>query len=144
MMLELTKIFRFEMAHAIHSHSGACKHVHGHSYELHVTVSAALPGNGYIPAPGFIIDFKELKNIVHSAVIEKLDHRLVLSNAFLQVHPAISVQENLCVFDAEPTAENLLIFIAQELEKEFREKITLDKLTLYETRDSYAVWHRSS
>ena len=38
-MLKLTKIFHFEMAHAIHGYAGACKHIHGHSYELHVTVT---------------------------------------------------------------------------------------------------------
>lgn len=27
------------MAHAIHGYAGACKNIHGHSYELEVTVS---------------------------------------------------------------------------------------------------------
>ena len=27
------------MAHAINGYAGACKNIHGHSYELHVTVS---------------------------------------------------------------------------------------------------------
>lgn len=39
-MLQLTKIFHFEMAHAIDGYAGACKNIHGHTYELHVTVSA--------------------------------------------------------------------------------------------------------
>lgn len=60
-MLMVTKIFQFEMAHAIYGYPGACKNIHGHSYELHVTVSADYKKRSYIPDTGFIIDFKELK-----------------------------------------------------------------------------------
>jgi len=59
-VLELTKIFHFEMARAIHSYAGACKNIHGHFYELQVTVSGKEWGDEYIPAPAFIFDFKEL------------------------------------------------------------------------------------
>ena len=48
------------MAHAIHSYAGACKNIHGHFYELQVTVSGKEWGDEYIPAPAFIFDFKEL------------------------------------------------------------------------------------
>ena len=72
-MLSVTKIFYFEMAHAIYGYSGPCKNVHGHSYELHVTVGADDQGDEFIPAPGFILDFKELKSIVNTSVIDILD-----------------------------------------------------------------------
>ena len=39
-MLLLTKIFDFETAHAIDGYNGMCKNIHGHSYELHVTVGS--------------------------------------------------------------------------------------------------------
>ena len=69
-MLTLTKIFHFEMAHAIYGYSGACKDIHGHSYELHVTVSSSNKGIDFLPSPGFIIDFKEIKQAVLSSVIQ--------------------------------------------------------------------------
>ena len=139
-MVSVTKIFHFEMAHAIHGYPGACKNIHGHSYELHVSVVANKVLEGYFPAPGFIIDFKELKKIVTSAIIENLDHKLILSRAFLSAHSSFSTQENLVTWKEEPTAENLLAFISQNLFSKFPVEIKLVKLKLYETKDSYAEW----
>ena len=81
-MIQITKIFHFEMAHAIHGYEGACKNIHGHSYELHVSVCAANGNRDYIPAPGFVVDFSEIKKIVNKTVIEKFDHKLLLSESF--------------------------------------------------------------
>ncbi len=139
-MIRLTKIFHFEMAHAIHGYNGACKNVHGHSYELHVTVCSTIANSGYIPAPGLIIDFKEIKKLVKASVIEKFDHMLILSNDFVLTHPSFKSQENLILWEAEPTAENLLLFIVQILHQAFSDEVKLVHLKLYETKDSYAEW----
>lgn len=139
-MLKLTKIFHFEMAHAIHNYSGACKDIHGHSYELHVTVSPVKFKDGYFPAPGFIIDFKELKKLVNAEVIEKLDHSLLLSADYISEYPTLSSSKNLVIFEAEPTAENLLLKIKQMLNKSMSAKTKLVSLKLFETKDSYAEW----
>ncbi len=37
-IIRITKAFNFEMAHALLGYKGPCKHIHGHSYELFVTV----------------------------------------------------------------------------------------------------------
>ncbi len=139
-MLTLTKIFNFEMAHAIHGYAGACRHVHGHSYELHVTVSAGEGHKEYIPAPGFVTDFKEIKKLVTDAVVEKLDHKLVLSEAFLREYPSWYLQENQVTWEAEPSAENILLFIQKTLVVELPPGTVLVCLKLYETKDSYAEW----
>lgn len=139
-MLKLTKIFHFEMAHAIHGYGGACKNIHGHSYELHVTVASAINDSAYIPAPGFMIDFKELKKTVISGVIDKFDHCLMVSADFIKENPALSTMENLVISEAEPTAENLLLLIRQLLNKALPDKIILVHLKLFETKDSYAEW----
>lgn len=128
------------MAHAIHGYAGACRHVHGHSYELHVTVSAGAPHQDYIPAPGFVTDFKEIKKLVTDAVVEKLDHKLVLSKAFLSEYPSWSLQENLVTWEAEPTAENILLFVQKTLSKIVPPDTNVVYLKLYETKDSYAEW----
>jgi 6-pyruvoyltetrahydropterin/6-carboxytetrahydropterin synthase len=130
------------MAHAIHGYSGPCQHIHGHSYELHVTVSSHGSDNDYIPAPGFILDFKDLKKLIQSSVIEKFDHKLVLSQGYLIEQPGLNSQENLECWDAEPTAENLLIHIRRILEKCLPSNLALIKLKLYETKSSYAEWIR--
>ncbi len=139
-MLQLTKIFHFEMAHAIYGYTGACKNIHGHSYELHVTVSAGEEKQDYIPSPGFIIDFKEIKKIVTTGVVEIFDHKLVLSQDFLTKFPLALSPENLFVMNTEPTVENLLIFIHRRLSATLPSAVRLSELMLYETKNSYAKW----
>ena len=138
--MSVTKIFQFEMAHAIHGYSGACKNIHGHSYELHVSVNSKISDLDYISPPGFLIDFKEIKKLVTESVIKIFDHHLVLSQAFLQENVSFSTAENLIVFEAEPTAENLLIYIRNILHKQFPQNISLTHLKLFETKNSYADW----
>jgi len=139
-MLQVTKVFRFEMAHAIHGYEGACKHLHGHSYVLQVTVRQTEISADYLAPPGFVIDFKELKQLVQKHVINQLDHRLVLSEAYLQVHPFIKGAANIFVWKAEPTAENILVFVQQQLQPQLPVNIKLAALKLYETADSFAEW----
>ncbi len=128
------------MAHAINGYPGACRNIHGHSYELHVTTAGNTSCKGHIPAPGFITDFKVIKQIVTTAIIEKLDHKLILSEDFLQKHPSYKTQENLVPWKAEPTAENMLLYIEQTLSKILPAEIKLVYLKLFETKDSYAEW----
>lgn len=143
-MLQITKFFHFEMAHAIDGYNGLCRGIHGHSYELHVTVSGTAGDSDYIRAPGFILDFKELKNMVNSEVIERLDHKLLLSNSFLDKNPGMPSPENIIMWNAEPTAENLLIFIRNAITKKLPGSVPLKALKLYETKDSYAEWINKS
>ena len=128
------------MAHAIDGYSGACKNIHGHSYVLHVTVTGKNPVYEYIPPPGFIFDFKELKKIVSAVIIENLDHKLVLSRNFVEKNKSIRGQDNLFIMEAEPTAENLLIYIRDSLKNYLPEGVLLAALKIYETNSSYAEW----
>lgn len=138
--MEVTKIFSFEMAHAIQGYQGACRHIHGHSYILHISVSHTQLPSGYLPDPGFIIDFKQLKQIVKSNVIDRFDHSLVVSQAYLKEHPGFLIQENCEVWEYEPTAENILLFILNLLGKEMPPDIKITSAKLYETKDSYVSW----
>lgn len=139
-MLLLTKIFYFEMAHALYEYEGACRHIHGHSYVLEVTVANDSAGDEFIPAPGIVLDFKELKRIVRTAVLTHFDHGLLLSDQFIKANPSLASLENLFIMDAEPTAENMLIFIRHALEKALPAGIRPARLKLFETADSYAEW----
>ena len=139
-MLRLTKIFHFEMAHAIHGYQGACKNIHGHSYELHVTLGTSSVQKEYILSPGFIIDFKQIKNLVNVALIEKFDHSLVLSEAYLKDHPTNNIHDNLIIWDVEPSAENMLLYMQGVLNAKLPTEIKLLQVKLYETKDSFAEW----
>jgi 6-pyruvoyltetrahydropterin/6-carboxytetrahydropterin synthase len=139
-MLQLTKSFNFEMAHAIAGYNGCCKHIHGHSYQLHVTITANEKDDNFIEPPGFNIDFKTVKTIVTTNIIEPFDHKLVLSGRYLDQHPEMLTHENLFRFEYEPTAENMLLYFRQCLVAQMPKKIKLARLKLYETRNSYAEW----
>lgn len=139
-MISITKIFRFEAAHAIYKYPGSCEHIHGHSYELQVTVQATQASEDFIPGLGIIIDFKDLKIRVQEAVIKALDHKLILSKTYLSKTKNAFSPDELVVFDFEPTAENLLIFSRNQIHSNLPEYVQLKSLRLYETRDSFADW----
>lgn len=139
-MITITKIFRFEAAHAIHRYPGSCAHIHGHSYELHVSVQTESPVDGYIPGLGIVMDFKELKSIVQQKAIALLDHKVILSQAYLAESKNSFPGDELTVFEAEPTAENLLYFIRSRIEGNFPDGVRIASMKLWETRDSYAEW----
>lgn len=143
-MLSLTKVFHFETGHALNEYNGACKNIHGHSYELHVSVTTSNQTESFLPAPGFIIDFKEIKKIVNSLIVDHLDHKLVLSKAYLEKHPEFKGLENLIQWDFEPSAENILLFIRNTLFSEFPKEIKLRKLLLFETKSSFVEWNEST
>lgn len=139
-MISITKIFRFETAHAIDGYPGDCQHIHGHSYHLHVTVVAATQYPGYLPGTGIAVDFKDLKRIVKASIVDHFDHYLILSKQYVAKNPQWQDHPHLFVMEVEPTAENLLIFISETLQRELPAAIQLKKLKLYETPDSFACW----
>jgi|SRR6185437_4969304 len=139
-MISVTKIFNFEMAHALYNYEGPCANIHGHSYILYVTVKSVTGTKSELTAPGFIIDFKELKEIVNAKALVLLDHKLVLSREYinhLKPHPSFN---NLFQFGTEPTVENLLLFISKELIASLPAEVSLHSLKLFETGNSYAEW----
>ncbi|MFN8237445.1 MAG: 6-carboxytetrahydropterin synthase [Chitinophagales bacterium] len=141
-MLLVTKIFHFEMAHAIHGYDGPCKHIHGHSYVLEVTVTSESDNNTYLDKTGFVVDFKDLKRIVTDAIIKKYDHKLVLSKEYMSAHPNFTAAENLIIWDFEPSAENIILYFKNTLNTILPEEMQLARLKLYETSSSFAEWIR--
>lgn len=139
-MISITKIFRFETAHAIHQYPGSCAQIHGHSYKLHVTVQANEHLEKYIPGLGIIMDFKLLKFVVQESVLNLLDHKLILSKAYLNESKNEFSKEELVELEAEPTAENLLLFLRDQITPKLPEQVLLTSLKLWETNDSFAEW----
>ena len=129
------------MAHAIHGYPGKCRDIHGHSYELHVTVTSDTH-DGYLTSPGFIIDFKWLKHIINECIIRQFDHKLLLSKIYLEERLP-NLAENLVIWEVEPSAENILVYIQSILTKKLPASVKLVKLKLFETSDSYAEWVES-
>lgn len=139
-MIRLTKIIRFETAHALHGYAGPCRLIHGHSYKLEVTVGVPQAGNDFLLGTGILIDFKEIKELIRQEVLQHFDHRLLLTKAGCEKLNISPFTEGLHLMEAEPSAENMLVFIARALGDKLPKGIQLMRLKLFETADSYAEW----
>ena len=141
-MFYLTKIFHFEAAHALTGYDGKCRNIHGHSYELRVTVKGLPlnePGN---PKNGMVIDFHDLKNIVNQEVVEKLDHSFIIGNNMPKDFVEITKKnfDKVVELPYQPTTENMLADFAERIKKRLPQHVDLYSVTLQETRDSIAEW----
>lgn len=108
------KEYFFEAAHFICNHPGKCRHMHGHSYRLFVSVEGQ-PN----PETGMIIDFYDLSRVVEEKIIKRLDH------TFLNDLIPLS------------TAENISLWIWQQLKPELP---GLCQIELYETTDNCVIY----
>lgn len=81
-MLFITRKFNFSASHRVYNPSlsdednfklyGKCSNPngHGHNYEMDITVSGDID-----PEIGYVMDLTELKNLVDSEIINKVDHK---------------------------------------------------------------------
>ena len=88
---------------------------HGHNYELEVTVAGPVD-----PETGYVMDLKDLKDLVNGRVVDELDHR----NLNLDVPWLKGVL---------PTTENLVVRIWERLAAHIPEPAALERVVLWET-----------
>lgn len=141
-MIRITKIFRFEAAHALPGYDGPCKNIHGHSYELHVTVKGVPINDDSNPHNGMVIEFSDIKTLVNTLIINKLDHALILpEGAKSNIKDALVLEgQKMVLSPYQPTCENLLYDFAKILSERLPEYVKLQHLKLFETASSYAEW----
>ncbi len=129
-------IFRrahFNAAHRLHNPNwsaeknkevfGKCNNgnYHGHNYELEVKVVGEVN-----PETGYLMDLKDLKDIIKEHVEDKLDHK----NLNLDV-PELE--------DIFPSTENLTFFIWEVLQNQLGDEYEVT-VRLYETPRNYAEY----
>ena len=138
----LTKIFHFDMAHVLKGYDGPCRNIHGHSYELRVTVKGEPINDPDSPKNGMVMDLHDLKCLVNEQVVDRLDHAFVLSSAMPADFLAIVQRdfEKVVVVDYQPTSENLILDMANCLQKVLPQQVTLHSIRLQETPGSYVEW----
>lgn len=141
MYIRVTKEFRFEMAHALFGHDGPCKNIHGHSYQLSVTVKGKPIQDSSDPKIGMVVDFSDMKKWVADEIVTPFDHSLVLNkNTTEAIYSGLKTQKLLLV-DFQPTCENMIICFAEKLKKVLPTSLMLHHLLLRETSTSYAEWY---
>jgi len=133
-MVYLTRKAEFSASHYYHNPEftpeenrrvfGKCNnpHGHGHNYTLEVTVKGQVDQRS-----GFVVDLKELKDIMNREVIEAVDHRFL--------------NEEVREFrDRIPTTENLAVTIWNWLQPKLS-VARLHRIRLYETPDLFVDYY---
>ncbi len=124
----------FEAAHRLHNPSrseewnrstyGKCNNLygHGHNYVLEVTVEGETD-----PDTGYLVDMKELKDLLRRAVVNEVDHRHLN-------------HEVPWLDGVNPTAENLARVFFERVAPELPPAVRLAAVTVHETDRNSATW----
>lgn len=141
--IRITKKFRFEAAHALYGYDGKCKNIHGHNYNLFVTIIGVPVSDSSNVKCGMVMDFGDLKKIVNSEIIEKFDHSVIFNNN----SPHNELAKNLAndshkvvMANYQPTIEEMVIDFANKISSKLPDYISLHSLKLEETETSYSEW----
>ena len=133
-MVYLTRKCEFSASHYYHNPEfteeenqrvfGKCANLngHGHNYTLEVTVKGDVD-----PQTGFVVDLKELKEILNREVLDALDHR----------HLNKEVPEFVRLI---PTTENVAIAIWNRLQTKLK-VAKLHRVRLYEMPDLFVDFY---
>lgn len=144
--IRITKHFDFETAHALYGYDGKCKNVHGHSYQLYVTVIGEPINDAKHVKNGMVLDFGDLKKIVNQEIINVFDHATVLNKNSPHKELAEQIRPHspkVILVEYQPTSENMVLDFAKLIIAKLPESVKLHSLKLYETQNSYAEWHAS-
>jgi 6-pyruvoyltetrahydropterin/6-carboxytetrahydropterin synthase len=143
--IRVTKSFTFEMAHALWNYDGPCRNIHGHSYQLYVTVYGQPSKDLDNTKLGMVIDFSDLKKIVNQCVVDYFDHSVVISSRASQpdIERVEQMFEKFYVVEYQPTCENLVIDMAEKIRTRLPDRVSLYSLRLVETATSFAEWFAS-
>ena len=141
--IRITKKFRFEAAHALYSYDGKCKNIHGHNYNLFVTVIGVPLKDDSNPKYGMVMDFGDLKKIVNSEIVDKFDHSIIFNKNSPHKELADELIKNshkVILADYQPTIEEMVIDFANRISSKLPSEIKLHCLKLEETETSYSEW----
>ena len=142
--IRLTKEFSFESAHALEGYDGKCRHIHGHSYRLYVTIIGEPISDSVNPKYGMVMDFGELKRLVNEEIVDRMDHALVMrcTDSADEVNMVLSEGfGNVVLVDYQPTCENMLVDFAERISRRLPAGVALHSLKMHETATSYAEWY---
>ncbi|MCU0422081.1 MAG: 6-carboxytetrahydropterin synthase [Bacteroidia bacterium] len=133
MEVSVSRKAHFNAAHRLHINAwsdeenkryfGSCNNAnfHGHNYELIVQVTGEVD-----PVSGYLIDMKELKDVIKEEVEDRFDHKNL----------NLDTEE---FKDLNPTAEHIAVVIWRLLRKRINQQLKL-KITLYETERNFVEY----
>lgn len=142
--IRITKEFTFETGHALFGYDGKCRNVHGHSYQLSVTVIGEPIVDTTHVKLGMVIDFGDLKTIVKEEIVQPFDHATVFNKNTPHIELAKQLSDSghkVILADYQPTSENMVIDFADKIKARLPQNVQLHSLKLRETGTAFAEWH---
>jgi 6-pyruvoyltetrahydropterin/6-carboxytetrahydropterin synthase len=112
-MYELTVKSHFDAAHALRGYPGECRNLHGHTWDVEVTVGAT-----ELDDIGIVYDFKLLKDDLNS-VLAAYDH------AYINEVPPFD--------ELSPTAENLARVVYERLADMVDPRVNVIEVVVWES-----------
>ena len=142
-MLELTTYTELELCHRLGgAYSGRCLDLHGHRYQVEITVASPDGLNN----DHMIVDFKKLKEVVKQALDDDWDHASCFrKDDQIGIAAVKAGSKRVHLIDANPTLEWMVSYWAELLQSWFDKYIPgiiLTKLTASETARNTVTWTR--
>lgn len=164
----ISREIQFDYGHTLPSHYGFCNQLHGHRGKVVAFFSGDIIDDTTSSENGMVTDFSVLKDILHVAVKDKIDHAFAIwgdewedtidlelnednSRGFppnikkVRISTRAFVEARntkVLVLDKPPTAEVLGTWAYQQIKKEIENRklsIELNSIHWYETPNNFAV-----
>ena len=124
-MISVTRVYRFSASHRLHSRLltnaenakifGKCNNPYGHGHDYILSVTATGPVDA---RTGLVLRTAELDRLVQTKVLNVLAHS--------------NINEDVPRFkDTVPTAENIAVFIAEQLREHWKQFVCQDNARLH-------------
>lgn len=134
--MNVVKRFRWSMAHRLtHGYQGPCASLHGHEYEVAVTVA------GEVDHMGLVVDFADIKKVCQGWIKEHLDHTTIVCKEDRTLVDFLQREDQRhYVVDFNTTAENLAAHLRKvlqaELDQALDRHLSVVNIALMETPNS--------
>ncbi|CAL1240060.1 6-pyruvoyl trahydropterin synthase family protein [Candidatus Methylocalor cossyra] len=134
-MFTITKEVYFCYGHRLLNHAGKCRHIHGHSVKVAITVGAT-----ELDRRGMVLDFAELAAAASEYIEGELDHNLLLHRNDPLVPLLEAAGERFMALEEHPTAE----FLAKTIFRHLKARgFAVCSVTLWETANACASYTES-
>lgn len=114
----ISKKFHFSAAHRLLNHKGLCRNLHGHRYEIEISIKSDIEDEA-----GCLADFNDLKESIGGWIDRNLDHSTIVAadDSLLRSFLVIS-DSRYYLMNNSTTVEHLITNLAKSLKHNFDTK----------------------
>lgn len=110
--MEITKRVSFAAAHRLKDHQGRCAFLHGHNYNVDITIESSTPNE-----LGMVVDFTDVKNTIGKWIDDNWDHAFIYNDQDPVAQDVVAalkkhyVSTRTFAMTGNPTAENMANYL---------------------------------